>query len=732
MAISGTARAPLPSSVVALSLLALLGAPGPGAGAQDRPKTELDNACHVVELMSEGRKLLAEAETALSVGKVRPAVERLLALSRRHGNELIASPRADAWQAHYRSAAEEVARRLADLPADLRGSVADLLDGPAAAETAEALAAGDPERLEEVAVRWPDSAAAPEALALGGDLWLERGAAGAAAWAYRAALAARGDAPGPDDSPLVLRLVRSLALSGRGAEIRTLAERLATSAPGLRLPGPAGPVPASGALLATAERLAGDPTFEWPEPDPTPAPGLDPPSLGRPLLPAAVIQLFGSQGERASTVGDTVPTLPVAAAGRVVVHRGTRLDAYDLDTLQLRWSGPTGEAGDTSARGTPRAPVPGASVCGGLVAAVVSSARPGRRGGGYGLPVAPLRNVGSTELVVHDARTGTLEASITAAEATEAAQRAGLRGDDPLEFASVPVLRGSRITVGARRESQNQQQESWVLGFVLGARTREEPRTPGPRPGEGRMRRPWRLAFQTFVCSQGGGGGPRGLGGPAPGPTVADGGDILVAVTHAGAVAGIHPVTGGLRWLLRYRHSGGDSPASELFLPGRAVFSGQEVIVGPADSDTVYALDRRTGDLLWKRPSGDDDPDGLAGGLVPRAPPSRLGPWREILGVRGGRVFLRRDQAIEALRLARGTFENRFDPSLSDSGGAPVAGRPVFGAGGLAIAGGRKLVVLGPNLVEHLGEVELDSIPAPGHDQGGCGSKLAGALLRVD
>ncbi len=710
--------------------LAALGALGHGAAAQDRPKSELDNACHVVELMSDGRRLLQEAEAALAAGKVRPGVERLLDLARRSGNELIESPRADAWQAHYRSASEEVARRLADLPADARASVADLLDAPAAAETAEALAAGDPFRLESVAVRWPDSAAAPEALALAGDLWLERGAAGAAAWAYRAALAARGDSPGPDEAPIVLRLARSLVLARRGAEIRALSERLAASAPGLRLPGPAAPVPASRALLETADRLGGDPSFEWPEPDPTPAPGLDPPSLGRPLLSPAVVApvvvpLLGARGEGAShnsPVGDPVPILPVAAEGRVIVHRGTGLDAYDLDTLQLRWSGrPPGEPGDVSVRGAPRTPVPGASVCGGLVAAAVSSARRGLLGPRY----RPGSDVGSTELVVHDARTGTLVASITAAEATREAQSAGLRGDDLLDFTSVPVIRGSRIYVGARRESANQQQESWVLGFVLGPPAREEDKT-----------RTWRLAFQTFLCSSGGGLGPRGGGSAAPGPTVADGGDVLVATTHAGAIAGIHPVTGRLRWLLRYRHAGSDSPAAELFLPGRAVFAGQEVVVGPADSDTVYALDRRTGDLLWKRPAGDDDPDGLAGGLAPRAPPSRLGPWREILGIRGGLVFLRRIQAVEALRLARGTFDNRYDPSLSDpgdaSGGAAVAGRPVFGAGGLAIAGGRKLVVLGPNLVEHLGEVELDAIPAPGRDAGGCGTRLAGALLRVD
>ena len=116
-------------------------------------------------------------------------------------------------------------------------------------------------------------------------------------------------------------------------------------------------------------------------------------------------------------------------------------------------------------------------------------------------------------------------------------------------------------------------------------------------------------AWRTFLCDE-----PAGSCNPwaATGIAYADG-DVYVA-TGAGIVASIDGVSGAMRWVVRYERSGDarqmPNPYGMQMQVSKpsgwrddvVVATGRAIIVMGSDSDEIFALHRRTGEVLWDSP----------------------------------------------------------------------------------------------------------------------------------
>ena len=317
----------------------------------------------------------------------------------------------------------------------------------------------------------------------------------------------------------------------------------------------------------------------------------------------------------------------------------------------------------------------------------------------------------------------------------------------------MPCWRGGRCYVGGVRRHRNGARPAEAYCFVLALdRSGASPR--------------WRVLHRTYVTTEAQ-SHRRPSQSRDPGCTVVDGGDRIFVATHLGTLAALDPLTGGIEWLVKYRlASGGGRYNDPTFRPGRPVVGADTVSFGPADSDSLYVLDRDSGHLLF----------GQQGERVDRAayntniPAEQLsGPWRGVLGIRHGRLFVHRDRAIEIFEPEREfvlgrrrLFRPAEKPVRSDDQQVPVQGpeedpvtpprimgRLAFGTNGVALSGGTtlSLLPLRPVTDARSGRVEiqmtgapiddlnLDALPAewnPKPDQGRLGPQLAGACLRVD
>ncbi|MEM6474230.1 MAG: PQQ-binding-like beta-propeller repeat protein, partial [Planctomycetota bacterium] len=115
--------------------------------------------------------------------------------------------------------------------------------------------------------------------------------------------------------------------------------------------------------------------------------------------------------------------------------------------------------------------------------------------------------------------------------------------------------------------------------------------------------------YRTYLCDE-----PAGSCNPwaTTGVAYAEG-DVYVA-TGAGIVAAVDGVSGALRWVVRYERSGDvrkqPSPFGMQMSISKptgwqddvVVAAGRSVIVMGSDSDEIFALDRRTGEVLWDSP----------------------------------------------------------------------------------------------------------------------------------
>ena len=126
------------------------------------------------------------------------------------------------------------------------------------------------------------------------------------------------------------------------------------------------------------------------------------------------------------------------------------------------------------------------------------------------------------------------------------------------------------------------------------------------------------LVWRSFLCED-----PNNGASPwSPIGLAVDGGDAYVA-TGGGVVIALDAMSGAVRWASRYQRStkggmnmarfgapqttiqGMDGWEEDIVVP-----NGRALVVIATDSDKLFALDRRTGDLLWespRQPTGDDD-----------------------------------------------------------------------------------------------------------------------------
>ena len=127
-----------------------------------------------------------------------------------------------------------------------------------------------------------------------------------------------------------------------------------------------------------------------------------------------------------------------------------------------------------------------------------------------------------------------------------------------------------------------------------------------------------KLAWKSFLCED-----PMSGASPfSPIGLSVDGGDAYVA-TGGGVVIAVDAMSGAVRWATRYQRStkggfnmarfgrpqtqmqGLDGWEQDVVVP-----HGRALVVIASDSDKLFALDRRTGELLWespRQPTGDDD-----------------------------------------------------------------------------------------------------------------------------
>jgi outer membrane protein assembly factor BamB len=292
-------------------------------------------------------------------------------------------------------------------------------------------------------------------------------------------------------------------------------------------------------------------------------------------------------------------------------------------------------------------------------------------------------------------------------------------------FEGTPVGDSSTIYVAMRRV-EGARSQLFLAAFEL-------PTTPVSQPDERdeNARPTGRLKWRTRICSSAtlGGGEIDQLTHLLV--TLADG--RLFLNTSAGAVAAVNADDGRLQWLVKYprtrvRTGNPDQPERHLFRDlTPCVAWGGLVIVAPADSDRLFALEAATGQLAWSLPPGAADDavhllgasndtllvsgdslywiDVYTGRLMAQFPRGRLGGAEQAApSPRGfGRGALVGDRVWWPTRESLYIFEAR--PATTDFGLQPrmvkeipllprgtTGGNLVFAGGVLLIANGNKLV----------------------------------------
>ena len=135
------------------------------------------------------------------------------------------------------------------------------------------------------------------------------------------------------------------------------------------------------------------------------------------------------------------------------------------------------------------------------------------------------------------------------------------------------------------------------------------------------------LVWKTFLCED-----PTSGANPwSPVAVAIDGGDAYVS-TGAGVIFAVESLSGTVRWAVRYERTGGASVDNRRLRYGIPSFArisgwdedtviphGKHLVVMASDCDELFALDRRSGELLWespRTPTGDDPPGEYCLGLV--------------------------------------------------------------------------------------------------------------------
>jgi outer membrane protein assembly factor BamB len=167
------------------------------------------------------------------------------------------------------------------------------------------------------------------------------------------------------------------------------------------------------------------------------------------------------------------------------------------------------------------------------------------------------------------------------------------------------------------------------------------------------------LVWKTFLCEDPvGGANPWSSVGLAVG-----GGDAYVA-TGGGVIFAVDAMSGSVRWAVRYQRSGKENTNLARFgIAAQALMDvtgfeddvviphGRALIVLASDANKMFALDRRSGELIWespRQPLGEDDPSIYC------------------LGVLGDGLFVAGKKALRRYDLSKDgkmVWEARFDTS---------------------------------------------------------------------
>lgn len=168
------------------------------------------------------------------------------------------------------------------------------------------------------------------------------------------------------------------------------------------------------------------------------------------------------------------------------------------------------------------------------------------------------------------------------------------------------------------------------------------------------------LVWKTFLCED-----PIGGANPWSSVGVAVGGGDAYVATGGGVIFAVDAMSGHVRWAVRYQRSGKENTnlarfgiaAQSLmdvsgFEDDLVIPHGRALIVLASDANKIFALDRRSGELLWespRQPLGEDD------------------PALYCLGVLGDGMFVAGKKSLRRYDLSKDgkmVWEARFDASF--------------------------------------------------------------------
>jgi tetratricopeptide (TPR) repeat protein len=201
---------------ILLACTALFQAAAPQDSDEDQKNTALLRVYPGID------QLIARADTLAAAGKYVEALE-IYGEAQKQPNSLVPVEKKGGAPARYTGVLEFCLRRIAAWPPEGRAAARRHADPVAGQAFRAAQGARDAQALADVALRYPHSSFADDALALAGNLHLEAGRASEATQAFERLLALPdADLPRP---VILARLGEALARSGRSDALKALIDR---------------------------------------------------------------------------------------------------------------------------------------------------------------------------------------------------------------------------------------------------------------------------------------------------------------------------------------------------------------------------------------------------------------------------------------------------------------------------------------------------------------------------
>ncbi|HZN62214.1 MAG TPA: PQQ-binding-like beta-propeller repeat protein [Planctomycetota bacterium] len=636
----------MPTRCAVLFACALLIAPAaPQEADDDQKNTALLRVYPGIE------ELVARADAQAAAGKYVEALE-IYGEAQRHPNSLVPVEKKGAAPARFVGVLEFSLKRIAAWPPEGRAAARRHADPVAGQAFRAAQASRDAQGLADVALRYPHSSFADDALALVGNLHLEAGRAAEAAFAFERLLALP-DAGIP--RPVVLaRLGEAFARAGRSEALKALIERAAREEPETKVilgDRQESLVEALRALARSAPAIVpailAPPSWEMMQGNPSGVRVAEPVEFGLRQWSARLDEArfqpeedgWGGGFGESKPDAEYRPVIPAVSDGIVYFHTEFAIQAWNLysGSAEPLWSH--------------RVPVPAGqllfeerlvhatSVSDGRVFANLITA--------LGQPEVQSSYIRvkypfpKRALFALDAYTGKVLWRLGGVPGAD-------RFEDGLSFSTAPTPAGGLLYAGAIRQPHPTDPFEHHVVCV--------------DPATGKVR------WSTFVASGGteinlfGNSTRESLGSP-----VSVEGDSVYYGTNHGALASLDRTTGRLRWVSRYlqlpvrptrridiqRGSLQWLPSAPVVARGLAVFT-------PTDSTYLYALDAATGEAQWWRKRNEHRAMGPSDGTF---------------------VVLSGPDGVEWLDLTRGgKLAGRYAPS-----GLIVTGRPALTTDGIFV-----------------------------------------------